>query len=204
MLIFSFLLFFLFHSLYHNKQERFIIPVLPLFILLGIHGCKQFMAERHDQVWLKRSVQFVILWFLVLNTVALAVLTCSYSKKARVESMIWLRGQKDVTNIIMEGNGIPPPPPLFYLQQHLIWYTFSASDSTDKLLAEIRKGDRPAPDYVIMTSSKDMEKRLARLQTVFPGLQFQKEIKPGFVDNLARRLNPRFNPNEAWYIYKIR
>ncbi|MBK6526401.1 MAG: hypothetical protein IPG07_13170 [Crocinitomicaceae bacterium] len=32
------LLFILFHSFYPSKQERFILPVLPLFIILGVLG----------------------------------------------------------------------------------------------------------------------------------------------------------------------
>jgi hypothetical protein len=204
MILSGFLLFFIFHSLYHNKQERFIIPILPLFILLGIHGIKPFMHTLRETAWLNPALQFSVIWLLVLNTTALAVLTCSFSKKARVSSMIWLREQHDVTNIVMEGNGATPPPPLFYLQKHLTWYVQQASDLTEKLMAAIRKGDQPPPDYVIMAGSMDLQKREMQMRKVFPGLHLVHRSDPGFVDDLAWRLNPKFNPNEAWYIYKIR
>lgn len=202
MLLTGFLLFFIFHSLYHNKQERFILPVLPLFILLGIHGIRPFMQALQEPVWLRRLMTFTVIWALLLNFSALSVLTFSFSKKARVNAMILLRERNDVTNLVMDGNGTPPPPPLFYLQKHLTWYVHKTSDSIALVMNEIRKGDRPAPNYVIMAGSKDLQKREQQWKTVYPGLHFVHRTDPGFIDNLAWRLNPRFNPNEAWYIYK--
>ena len=203
MLLLSLIFFFLFHSFYSNKQERFILPALPLFVMLGLHGLREGMIALREPLWLRKFSGFALMWFLVLNTAGLILLTVTYSKKARVESMVWLREQKQVRNFVLEGTGNPPPPPLFYLQQHLNYYTFTAAQQPSALDSMIKKGDRPAPDYVIMAGSKDLDKRLERLHAVFPHMEKATTIEPGFIDNIAYRLNPKHNQNEAWFIYRI-
>ena len=203
MFVIATLLFFAFHSYYSNKQERFILPFIPFFIMLGIIGFQQYYEKNAGRLWLKKLTTFILAWFLVLNTAGLLVLTFTYSKRSRIESMIYLRKKGDVSNIIMEGDISAQRPPLFYLGKHLNTYTLPPDGSIEQLQTDIKTSGSPAPNYVIMAGSHNFDKRLTHLKTLFPSLSAETVVTPGFVDNLAHWLNPKHNQNENWYIYKI-
>jgi Alg9-like mannosyltransferase family len=197
------LLFFAFHSYYSNKQERFILPFLPFFILLGIIGFQEYYNKHITASWLKKTVKFIIGWFLVLNTIGLAVLTFTYSKRSRVEGMIYLRKKGDVKNIVMEGDVSLQRPPFFYLGKHLENYVLPEGGTIEQLKTEMDTSRKTAPNYVIMAGNQNFDQRLAKLKTLFPNLKQETIIETGFVDNLAHWLNPKNNQNENWYIYKV-
>ena len=84
--------FFAFHSYFPNKQERFVLPVFPFFIILGMMGWRDFLDQPRKStinwnVFYTGSVKF----FWVLNTVLLFVLTPASTKISRVEVMNYLR-----------------------------------------------------------------------------------------------------------------
>jgi hypothetical protein len=205
MFVIATLLFFVFHSYYSNKQERFILPFIPFFVMLGIIGFQQYYEKHADRLWLKKVTKIVFVWFLVLNTAGLLVLTFTYSKRSRIESMIYLRKKGDVTNFIMEGDISSQRPPLFYLGKHLEdAYTLPPGGSIEQLQTEITASGKPKPNYVIMAGNHDFGQRLARLKTLFPSLTAETVVTTSFVDNLAHWLNPKHNQNENWYIYSIK
>jgi hypothetical protein len=204
MFFISSLLFFIFHSYYSNKQERFILPFIPFFLLLGIIGFVEYYKSNAAKPWLRKTTKLVIAWFFVLNTAGLLILTFTYSKRSRVEGMIWLRKKGDVSNIIMEGNVSLQRPPTFYLGKHLDNYVLPPEKDIHELENEIRTSGKPAPNYVIVAGNHDLDQRLSRLKTLFPNLTRETVIKTSFVDNLAYWLNPKHNQNENWYIYRVK
>jgi hypothetical protein len=202
MLVLSSLLFFVFHSIYANKQERFILPFIPYFLILGIIGYRDFYMDNRDNPFWKKLNSFVIIWFIVFNTLALLVLSFSYTKRSRVDAMSYLRTKTDITGIIAEGIDEPPPPPLFYLGKQVEYYVLTADMIPTDLLSGIRKSGKPMPNYVIITGNKNLDARVEKLKTVFPRLHPEYIAQPGLVDNIAWKLNPQHNQNEAWYIYR--
>jgi hypothetical protein len=197
------ILFFIYHSLYRGKQERFILPFLPYFIILGIIGFQHYYELNKEKIWLRRLTGFLIAWFFVLNTAGLLFLTFSYSKRSRVEAMNYLRKKGDVSNIIVESVGRPPFLPIYYLQKDLPYYMVSADEDLLLLKTKIDGSALPKPNYIIMTGNKDLDKRFKRLQAIYPLLKHEADIEPGLLDNLAYRLNPTHNVNEVWKIYRI-
>jgi hypothetical protein len=202
MFVIASLLFFAFHSYYSNKQERFILPFIPYFLLLGIIGFQEYYNRPCTATWLKKTAKIVLAWFLLLNTIGLVVLTLTYSKRSRVEGMIYLRKKGDVTNILMEGDVSLQRPPLFYLGKHLDNYVLRTSDTIEQLKTEMQNSGKPAPNYIIMAGNENFDQRLARLKIVFPNLKQETVVTTSFVDNLAHWLNPKHNQNEDWYIYR--
>jgi hypothetical protein len=196
-------LLFGFHSYFPNKQERFILPFLPFIIILGVIGFQDLYEQYAHKSWFKKTTKALVIWFLALNTLALVVLTFTYSKQARVEAMTYLRAKGDVTNIIMEGEGTAPPPPIFYLQKHIDYYEINAERSIDSLKTEIASGKKTKPNYLIMAGNENFDNRLKRMQGAFAGLKKERELTPSLVDNIAFKLNPKHNQNEVWIIYKI-
>jgi hypothetical protein len=209
------MLFLAFHSYFPNKQERFILPAIPFLLLLGTAGFARIQAENQEKRLLTWTSNFLATWFLFFNTVGLAVMTFTFTKRSRVETISFLRQREDVSNVIFEGENEIPFPPLFYLGKRLVVpykfylgdrqpvYEILASQTADDLMKEINSGQRPAPNYIVFTGSHNLEARVERLQKSFPHLRRLVAVEPGFVDNVAFYLNPEHNVNETWYVFAI-
>ncbi len=204
MLFLASFLFFAFHSYYANKQERFILPFLPYFILLGIIGFRDIYEEYQEKKWLKGFTKFATVWFLILNTVLLFILSVTYTKRSRVESMNYLREKGDMTNLVIQNYESPQPEAPFYLQKRYDFYTIDSHEKMADFPNQLKLGTKVKPNYVILVGNSDFEKRLAEMKAVFPTMQHEVDIEPSFVDNLAYLMNPTHNHNETFYIYKIR
>ena len=81
------MVFFILHSLFPNKQERFIFPVVPLILLLSVVGWEEFVKE--SPFWSRHKITLKSLWvcFWIINLILLVPFTTYYSKKSRVEAM---------------------------------------------------------------------------------------------------------------------
>jgi len=197
------LLFFAFHSYYSNKQERFIFPFIPYFLILGVTGFQYYYEKNSNRVWLRKSMLFILGWFLLFNTIGLLMVTFTYSKRSRVEAMSYLRKKNDVDNIILEYARSPSQLPLYYLGKHLNYFMLSPEKSTADLKIEIDTSSSPKPNYVIMVDKSNFEKRLQRLRELYPDIKAETIVKPSTVDAIVFSLNPKHNPNETLYIYKL-
>jgi hypothetical protein len=196
------LIFLIFHSIYPNKQERFILPAIPLVILAGIAGWRGFVAQ--SSFWQKRLKLHTGLWkwFWAVNICLLIVVSGTYSKKARVEVMNYLRTQGDVNAIVVETSDVSAPQlPLFYLNRRVPLYQMTRRMTLDSVRAIIEKGI--APNYLVMMNKKQMDERLARLKELFPENEKLAEISPSLIDQLLHFLNPKHNVNQRCFIYRI-
>ena len=197
--------FFIFHSYYPNKQERFILPVLPLIVLLGTAGWLAFHEK--SLFWLrnKKFYKGCIVFFLVLNTILLLVLSFSPSKKNRVEAMLYLSKDRAISCFVVEnslhGGGLQMPR--FYL--HKQWpKQWDIVDNTS-LEAFKNLASSPGecyPQYVLFLEEKDLDRRVANFKKYFPNITYETTIEPSFLDVVMYKLNP-INTNQTTIIYKI-
>ena len=198
------LLFFVFHSWVPNKQERFIIPMIPLFIMIGSIGWMEFREK--SAYWEKHKALLRSCWifFWVLNTIVLLVFTFTYSKRSMAESMTYLSKYPGINYMtaIDESNN-PEMFPKYYLGQ---WPVMSNEKSGDRSLDSIltysvKNGNKYAPRFVLFTGDADISPMVKRTRKYLPFLVYETTIKPGFIDRLVRRLNP-INRNKTVYIYR--
>ena len=203
MLFYASLLFFVFHSYYANKQERFILPFLPLFIILGIIGFRDIYEEYSSKNWLRGFTKFSVVWFIILNTVLLFLLSVTYTKRSRVESMNYLREKGDVQNILIQNYESSQPEAPFYLQKKYDYFMVDSPEQMAELPTELNSGKKTKPNYIILVGNTDLQKRIIEVKKVFPTMQHEVDIEPSFVDNLAYLMNPSHNHNETFYIFKI-
>ena len=203
-LFFASLLFFAFHSYYANKQERFIVPFLPFFIILGIIGFRDLYDQYQDKKWLRGFTKFATIWFLILNTFLLCLLSVTYTKRSRVESMNYLREKGDMTNFVVQNYESSQPEAPFYLQKRYEYYTIDTHEKMADLPNQLKLGTKAKPNYVILVGNTDLEKRKMEMKKVFPTMEYEVNIEPSFVDNLAYLMNPSHNHNETFYIFRIR
>jgi hypothetical protein len=196
-------IFFLFHSAFPNKQERFIFPAVPFIITLGSIG----WYELYNRINSKKIIRFTkVAWiiFWVLNIVPRCFLTVAYSKKNRVEAMTAIRSQGDLKYLLIDEpqHGDFTMPPQFYSGKwgHVFYVTrVFTIDSLKKQMVTLDKN--VIPNYILFNDTNDIDKRVADMKTVFPKLNFLAEAEPGFVDRVLYRLN-RHNYNVPCLIYK--
>jgi hypothetical protein len=199
-------IFLLFHSIFPNKQERFITTILPSFIICGIAGMKQIYEGgklRFAYGFISKSRYFVI----ALNSLLLIGLTLSYSKRHRCEAMYYLYGKNDSMNFMIEDGNKDNDyllPPLYYYGK---WPSPIAVNKTytadSALLAFNRLQTQSRPGYVVFWQAENLESRVDSLRKRFPSLTYEATIDPSFIDKLLYWLNP-LNDNQTAFIYKLK
>jgi len=197
-------LFFVAHSIFPNKQERFILPAIPFIIIGGYIGWAEFKDK--SIFWLKNVKLLKGFWifFWIINFVPLCVVSVAYSKKSRVESMVYLSHKKDLKEIVIEESirDDYTLPPLFYLGKMGFFYGVTKKYTIDALIDQMGRYDfKHHPSYIVFNQPDNLDERVKNMKRVFPNLTYETTIEPGFIDKLLHNLNPH-NANYTCYIYK--
>ncbi|UCE06226.1 MAG: glycosyltransferase family 39 protein [bacterium] len=198
-------LFLLFHSYFPNKQERFILPILPYIPILGIIGWNDFVNS--SKFWQNRQklLRAFWIWFWIVNCLMLLIVSPTYTKKNRVETLYYLSKKDDVNGVIFESfQRTTPNPPKFYLNKNIEVYRYPRAKTNQDLLNEIGEKDQPFPNYIIFLGETGIEHRVNKFKSDFSvELEPIVKIYPGFIDDILYRLNPEHNRNQTSYIYTI-
>ncbi len=203
------LAFLLFHILYPNKQERFILPALPFFVMAGVVGWNKLLEKKKFGAWHTWSWRF----FWTLNSVAMLVLCFTFSKQSRVESMTYLHDRGDCNNFILEftHSETGAMMPQFYSGNWTTYYYFKKGDSVEGILrnaeheAEITANalmPRALPNYILFYDDVMLDERVAKMKSYYPTLLYCSTIESGWFDGLLHRLNPK-NTLEKIQVYTI-
>ena len=198
-------LFFAFHTYFPNKQERFILPIVPFIIILGFIGAYQIVTKYdwESKKWFRNTVLFCI----ILNLILLPVLTLSYSKRNRVEAMCYIAKQKDCVRLIVEDSNRENDftmPPQYYLENWGSVFGITKTFTPDSMLYYYNKTEiKERPYYVVFMQAENINARVDSLRKRFPTLHYEATIEPSFIDKTMHFLNP-LNDNQTTYIYKIR
>ena len=189
------LIFILFHTIYPNRQERFILTVLPFFIILGVIG---FEELKKSLIWAKLwHFSYRLFWILNIPIVILACL--HFSKKSRVEAMYSLYGNfLRNERILSEGSRETKPSlmPKFYANSWECIFT-ERIDSTQSL--EVNSGAKY--DYIFFFGEEQLAERIREYKGIYPQLKLIKRCTPSFLDNLIRTINP-INSNQYIEVWK--
>ena len=195
------LVYFVLHSLYPGKQERFILPVVPFIIIGGIAGwrasklCERLMRMRPGLLhgfWV---------WFWVINGILLAISMPTYVKKARCETLSRIWHDHDAQAIVLEGNTSPAPK--FYVDTKIPVYYIDNPDDIETAKAAMDSAG-VVPNYLICVGEDNLEARLDRLGGLFSDIALESRVTPGILDALLHAINPKFNKNFASTVYKVR
>lgn len=194
--------FFLFHSYFPNKQERFIAPMIPFFIILGYLGWIEF--KNQSKFWAKYIKFYRGIWvfFWIVNSVLLLAISTAYTKKSRVETMTFLAKQKDMTNYIWDCSHKDDIliPPRFYSER---WDKYICLLSTvDKEMC-LRNTNYIPANYIVFVEDENLEQRKADLLKFYPKIELLKTVEAGYLDLILHKMNPNNNKFERFHIYKI-
>lgn len=204
LLFFPIAIFIIFHSFFPNKQERFILPIIPMLIVLGFVGWEKYRAS--SRFWQKHPKIHSGLWafFWIINLTLLFALTPMYSKKSRVESMTYLRQFKDIKYFVVEdvSNSIVRFPPVYYTGQ---WPRYDAitSEIGYSALASGKDWSKTEnqPRFVLFIQEENLQTRLDSVMKYLPELVYETKVNPSMMDRIIHRINP-VNANEKIIIYR--
>jgi len=198
------LIYLAFHIYFPNKQERFVMTILPMIIISGTCGMFQIYEKYRDR-FNKKLLRFCTVFVIVLNLILLPVLTVSYSKRHRVEAMCYLYGKNDSDEFIVEDSNNDEflMPPLYYYGKWIhvkgITRLVTAAEIFDYYkVMETRK----KPTYVIFWEKTNLEQRIDSVKKYYPNLKYEATIQPSFIDKTLFWLNP-LNSNQTTFIYRL-
>ena len=198
------MVFFISHSLFPNKQERFIFPVVPIILLLSVVGWEEYV--KGSLFWSRHKIVLKSLWvwFWVINFILLVPFTTYYSKKSRVEAMYALYG-KPISGIVMEGGTLGvTQPPMFYSGVYPIPLYQIDNDEQLALVKSRLEKVNVQPNYAIFFGMEDIDRRVQHIDSSLGfRLTLEKCIEASFLDNVFYRLNPKHNKNQATFVYGI-
>jgi 4-amino-4-deoxy-L-arabinose transferase-like glycosyltransferase len=214
------LIFIAFHSYFPNKQERFILPVLPFYMMLGFMGWNDFYENSRLRKKAHGLITGLFVFFWIINLFIMSIASVTYSKKAIIESMRYVARFPQATHILMEDTNKDEGPmmPQFYLNRWIQISDIAAKVPADSFISKYDstyKQPNPKffsyhlykhrysvkPYFILFVSDKNLEKRVENIRKIYPRMKFEAEIKPSFVDHLMFVINPT-NRNETIYIYR--
>lgn len=196
-------LFLLAHSVFPNKQERFILPVIPYVIILGIIGWEKITKSEK----LKRFANGSWKFFWVINGILLIAFSTFYSKRASVEAMYCLYQQKDLKNFFYdcsESTNIPWPPQFYSGTRETILVAFDEEKfRMEDAVMMFQTGQRVTPTHVVFYDSKNLESRIAKYESlVHCRLELIQVCKPAFIDLFLHWLNHHNKATEL-SVYRV-
>ncbi len=199
--------FLLFHIFYPNKQERFLLPALPFFVIAGVIGWNSLNTAWQERRWHLWSWRL----FWGLNTAAMLVLCFTYSKKSRVEAMSYLYDYGDCNNFILEFTHSDQGAmmPQFYSNIWTNYYYFKKGDDVNAAMIGAQHAaqstadlimQKPLPNYVLFYDDLNLELRVENMRMYYPTLTYRTTIESGWFDRTLHTLNPK-NSLEKIHIY---
>lgn len=203
-----FVCFFLFHSFFPGKQERFVLPILMFFPILGLLGYR--MLVQQNQWWSSRPRFFATSWkiFWIINIIVLIPITFTYSKRSKVEAMYYMAplemDDKDYLLYCADRFSAIGNMPYYYMkaERYPAYMRIYEEIHMATVLDELKlKESSEYPDFVFLFHHEGMASQLEQLKTIMPNLTYEKTVQASFIDRFMHWLNPK-NRNYNIDIYR--
>ncbi len=196
-------IFLVFHSLFPNKQERFIFPIIPFIVILGMVGWQDFLSNGKPMIPGKRFMKTSWIIFWILNIILLLPVTTMYTKRARVEAMCRM-AKYDHVDIIMIENTVSnkiPMIPTFYSAQRIYDYHVDAEHPIETYPEHVKTNPEYQPRFIFFLEPENLDARVASIKKFYPNMVYETTIEPGLIDKILYWLN-HHNANQTVVIYR--
>jgi hypothetical protein len=181
------LAFLLSHSLIANKQERFLLPILPVLFILIVAGLPWLAS------WLRRLYRAMWWYFWAVNGALLFVLTFSFSKKDRVAPLVYVYRRHDATGVLVAQYNQTFTVPEYYLGRPRPALVVSTQRGMVDTASKI--------NYVVLYSDTPDSDRALLAEALGRPLTLLTVITPSLSDRIAHAINPRHNKARTAAIY---
>lgn len=190
------LAFIVFHSVFPNRQERFILPALPYIFIVG--------SIVYYELFHKNILGKAILYIsFSLNFVILIPLTFFSKNTGQMQAMEYIRQQGDLESFLYVLSDGEAHPPRFYSDA---WCRYTvANQSTDvaaQRITHCKDENTIVPNYLIFVGGAHIGELTNRFKDHYHSMEYETRIKPGLFDIALNYFNPRI-PLKEVMIYKI-
>lgn len=192
----GFIIFLLVHSLYHSKEERFMIPIIPLAIILGCLGFHYLYQKRGWYFRMSVLRKGAWIYFGAVNLILLVPFTINYSHKGRIEPLVYLSRQSDVHGIIFDCTERNFLIPYQYLGKNPQPYIKINS------FAQLESLHMDDPNYIVIFADENYQEHIDSLKNHFLRLEPKSHSAPSAVDYILHVLNPKYNHTNEAYVVK--
>jgi hypothetical protein len=197
--------FVIIHSLAANRQERFVIPMLPALIVVFVLACHQH--HQHSGFFRRhRKLSLAVLAFaLIVNIAALGPLTVNYGHKGLVGPLVKIeRLSSSKPAVLFMSPEKSRIFPVSYGGFDLIERTYVYGWGDLDLVRESWSGERGFDYYLLYPlRSDDLGRYKDSLVSRVGPVDLVFHVGPSTIDNILYYLNPRHNvTNEAWAFRK--
>lgn len=189
------LLFLLFHSWFPNRQERFIITILPFVLIAAIWLIEEW---KQKEKW-QKMIRYSYTAFWVLNIPLMVFFSVTSTKVSRVKAMATLyeNGMRN-EHILLEGSHGAKirMMPKFYGKAWSAGFA-ERSDADTPLLVH----PEHVYDYIFFFGEESLDARIERYKAVYPRMKLLSNCQPSWMDRVLHTLNPR-NANENIQVWQ--
>jgi len=211
LLFYPTVLFVFFHSLFPNKQERFILPIVPFVVIAGVIGWKKFVET--SAFWNSKLslLNFSFKFSVIANFILLSFLTPASTRTGLMDSMIFLSDKENTDWLVVENTNTTDDVllPKFYLRNWNMAYSILKSNYT---VAQFKANIENSPtyksnkrfQYVLFGQEENLKLRLADFEKSFGKLHFLTHIKSSYLDRFMHWLNPYGNKSQDYFIYELK
>lgn len=193
--------FIVVHSLIPQKQERYLLPILPMLIFLLTAGWSMVKWRDHG------IVRGLWKWMWAVNIILLPITTLNYSQKARVEPLVILDHTPNVNKIVVDATRKLVWLPNYYCQKPLSDFQYIFKETDYDTLSERFKALTSVQlhpyTHAIIFSDHDPEPQRKRLEAILGKLTLEKHIRPSLADWLLHKANPGYNHSKESWLYSI-
>lgn len=195
-------LFLVFHSFFPNKQERFIFPIVPYIIIGGVIGWNSFLSV--SKFWEKHQKALSRAWifFWIFNLILLIPVSTAYSKRSRVEAMVYLGNYPGIKVVLAEDTNKSSAQmlPRYYSGQWM-QALYKSKTEVRSYMADSLPCQVKDASFVLFYTDENLQARVDSMKKEIPSLVYETTVNPGLIDIIMHRLNP-VNKNETIYMYR--
>ncbi len=196
--------FIFFHSFVANRQERFMIPILPVLAVIAILVLWHHKKE-NGILFNNKKFKYSFFGFaFLINFILFFPFTLNYSHKGLIDPIVWLENNQDET------------PTVFFLspdKNRLIPIDYGGLELIDSCVAYnwadldsdlFRAKDF---DYFVLFPPREelLESHKDSIIKRFGNIELTHHSAPSAIDYILHKLNPRHNStNEAWVFKSVK
>jgi hypothetical protein len=184
-----FLVFLVFHSYFPNKQERFILPVVPVFIMIGVLSWDAILDSKNER-W-KAFDQLSVRLFAFLNLPLLLLLSVASTKTAKMDAMYRLSKQPNLHHFAIESThkDYMEFMPQFYGNFWKPYQHILPQCNAECFFDSVSLGRHPFPNYILFFDTQQLQQRVKALKKVVP-IEYVETIESSWLDQLVPKINP--------------
>jgi len=202
LLVLPSLVFIIFHSLFPNKQERFILPAIPYVIIAGtifwvnFRAVNSFFSSSTGRL-IERSFLIVAI---VFNSICLVALSLSAKNTSQMSAMYEMYNRGDMTSFIYVSADHNNYAPRFYSGA---WEEYEVANSRTDIQAQHSKNCNSItpPNYLVFVGDSHLGDLVSKFQQQYVSMEYVKQFRPGRLDRFIHYLNPK-NPLKRVLLYK--